>query len=184
MKLRHLLLVSAVSVGFGSAAMAAQDQNSQSGTSASPSTGQQNMQGMEHDPQMVRQLQQKLKQEGFNVGEVDGRWGPQTQGALRQWQQKQGMTASGELDQQSLAGLGLQGADMSTGTNAQNATAGRESMSGTSPSPTGAGANPGTPGNTATTPGTQNTMPGSTTPGAGAATGAGGNAGAAGGAAR
>ena len=103
MKMRHLLLASAVSIAFGSTAFARQDQSSQTGqqdqTSAAQGGGQSDMQSMHNDPQMVRQLQQKLKQQGYDVGAIDGKWGPNTQKALRQWQQSQGMSASGNLDQ-------------------------------------------------------------------------------------
>lgn len=193
MKMRHLLLASAVSIAFGSTAFARQDQSSQTGqqdqTSAAQGGGQSDMQSMHNDPQMVRQLQQKLKQQGYDVGAIDGKWGPNTQKALRQWQQSQGMSASGNLDQQSLSALGIQGSDMN-GSGAQGATAGRDSTgsdsqgtmgNGAAASPngssTGAGGASGATG--AGTGATGNTGTGSTGAGGGAA-GAGGGAGGAG----
>ena len=72
------------------------------GASAGASAGQ-----MQHDQSTVRQAQERLKQLGYEVGEADGIWGPQTQAALRQYQQKEGLTASGELDSRTIAELGL-----------------------------------------------------------------------------
>lgn len=57
------------------------------------------------DPTVVRQVQQSLKEQGYEVGAVDGIWGPKTESAVRQFQQAQGLDASGQLDQQTLAAL-------------------------------------------------------------------------------
>ncbi|HZP85848.1 MAG TPA: peptidoglycan-binding domain-containing protein [Burkholderiales bacterium] len=146
MKFHHLLLASAISMAFGSVAIAqqsqSQDQSSQQQHSQNASQ-QHSMQSMQHDPKMVREIQQKLKQQGYDVREIDGKWGPKTEGALKQWQQAQGMTANGELDQQTMAALGLQGAgSSSTATNSQGsnqsgaATAGNEPSGGTQGSST------------------------------------------------
>lgn len=51
---------------------------------------------------MIRNVQENLKAKGYDAGRADGVWGPQTQGALEQFQQAQGMPA-GELDEQTLA---------------------------------------------------------------------------------
>jgi peptidoglycan hydrolase-like protein with peptidoglycan-binding domain len=58
----------------------------------------------------VRQVQQALDKSGFNAGAADGRWGPETSNALKQFQQKKNIQANGQLDQQTLSGLGLNGA--------------------------------------------------------------------------
>jgi peptidoglycan hydrolase-like protein with peptidoglycan-binding domain len=57
----------------------------------------------------VRQVQQALKDKGHDVGAIDGQWGPKTQNALKEYQQAQGMSASGELDSQTLSSLGVSG---------------------------------------------------------------------------
>ncbi len=64
--------------------------------------------GMQKDSHSVMQIQEKLKQQGFDVGETDGKWGPKTAEALKEFQQKEGLQASGELDQQTLDKLGVQ----------------------------------------------------------------------------
>ena len=57
----------------------------------------------------VRNVQQALIDQGYQVGPVDGRMGPKTREALRDFQQKQGIQANGRLDEQTLAALGVQG---------------------------------------------------------------------------
>jgi hypothetical protein len=58
----------------------------------------------------VRQVQQALDKSGFQVGRVDGRWGPETTNALKQFQQSKNAQADGQLDQQTISDLGLNGA--------------------------------------------------------------------------
>jgi peptidoglycan hydrolase-like protein with peptidoglycan-binding domain len=58
----------------------------------------------------VRQVQQALDKNGFRVGPVDGRWGPKTSDALKHFQQSKNIPANGQLDQQTLSDLGLNGA--------------------------------------------------------------------------
>jgi len=55
----------------------------------------------------IRQLQVALREKGFDVGEADGVLGPRTKNALMQFQQRQGFQASGRLDQQTVAALGI-----------------------------------------------------------------------------
>jgi len=50
-------------------------------------------------PDEVRKVQSALNQNGEDV-KVDGRWGPQTSQALRDYQQKNGLQVSGQLDEQ------------------------------------------------------------------------------------
>ena len=74
----------------------------------------------EHDPPVVRRVQQALKQQGFDVGSIDGQMGPETEGALRQFQQSKGLTQSGNLDQQTLSALGVeQNGSQSQGSSSQ-----------------------------------------------------------------
>jgi peptidoglycan hydrolase-like protein with peptidoglycan-binding domain len=86
-----------------------------SATSASPSSieraggsqayGAASAQG--HSATLVRSAQQALKQHGFDTGAMDGQMGPSTQSALREFQQAKGLPASGDLDAQTLAALGV-----------------------------------------------------------------------------
>ena len=54
----------------------------------------------------VRRVQILLRQKGFESGPPDGVAGPMTRGAVRAFQEKYGMKASGEMDNQFLLGLG------------------------------------------------------------------------------
>jgi hypothetical protein len=56
----------------------------------------------------VRDAQEALRDKGFDVGPIDGIVGPRTQAALREFQQKEGLQASGRLDQQTLAALDVE----------------------------------------------------------------------------
>jgi hypothetical protein len=57
----------------------------------------------------VRQVQQALEKNGVGAGAIDGRWGPKTTDAVKQFQQSKNIRANGQLDQQTLSDLGLKG---------------------------------------------------------------------------
>ena len=57
----------------------------------------------------VRKAQAALNDQGYDVGTVDGRWGPNTQNAVRRFQAKSGLTESGTLDSATLNALGVKG---------------------------------------------------------------------------
>lgn len=59
------------------------------------------------DRETVRKAQQALNQEGYSL-QVDGIVGPQTRGAVKQFQQDKGLQASGELDGNTLSELGIE----------------------------------------------------------------------------
>ena len=54
----------------------------------------------------VRKAQTALNDKGFNVA-VDGRMGPKTEGAVRSFQEKNGLAQSGSLDDSTLNALGV-----------------------------------------------------------------------------
>jgi hypothetical protein len=56
----------------------------------------------------IRQLQQALKEKGHDPGPIDGVMGPQTQQALRQFQQANGIQATGSLNAETKERLGLE----------------------------------------------------------------------------
>lgn len=56
----------------------------------------------------IRKIQQKLNQEGFHSGQVDGKWGSETQAAIKNFQQSKGIKATGQLDERTLDELGLE----------------------------------------------------------------------------
>jgi peptidoglycan hydrolase-like protein with peptidoglycan-binding domain len=63
---------------------------------------------------MVKAAQQALKEKGHDPGSVDGRMGPKTQQALRDFQNAQGIQATGELDAKTMVSLGIEPARTSS----------------------------------------------------------------------
>lgn len=59
-------------------------------------------------PDQVRGIQQTLADRGYDPGPTDGRWGPRTQQALRDFQRAENLQASGRPDPQTLAALGVE----------------------------------------------------------------------------
>jgi len=57
----------------------------------------------------IRQVQIMLNQKGFSIGEPDGVFGERTRAALIQFQQRQGLQASGHIDHQTMTALGVSG---------------------------------------------------------------------------
>jgi len=57
----------------------------------------------------LEEVQERLQQMGFYHGNIDGNWGPETQSALRDYQQQHGMQPNGQLDFPTMADLGLVG---------------------------------------------------------------------------
>lgn len=68
----------------------------------------------------IQQVQEQLKTAGLYTGlykgKADGKIGPETKQAIQQFQQQQGLQATGELDQQTMAAL--QGNQGSAGSSA------------------------------------------------------------------
>lgn len=70
--------------------------------------GQTSQQRLSLDQDTVRQLQEQLQSQGYDVGEVDGVLGPNTRQALTNFQRDQNLQASGQPDQQTMAALGIE----------------------------------------------------------------------------
>ncbi len=86
----------------------------QSGTTGSAVNAQLNNQQAQNtvDPQQlssqqIKRIQQSLDKQGFKSGHADGKWGPETADAGKQFQQKEHMQITGKLDQQTLQALGV-----------------------------------------------------------------------------
>jgi peptidoglycan hydrolase-like protein with peptidoglycan-binding domain len=56
----------------------------------------------------VSRVQEKLRELGFNAGPVNGDFGTKTQAALAQFQLSRAIPASGQLDDRTLAELGVE----------------------------------------------------------------------------
>ena len=57
--------------------------------------------------EVVREIQTRLKNWGYYSGEVDGVYGSKTEEAVRYFQRKNGLTADGQVGNQTLAALGI-----------------------------------------------------------------------------
>ena len=106
------------------------------GGQASASTGAQ-QQGpqapaMAASSQLIRNVQQQLQAKGIDAGPVDGIWGPQTHQGLTDFQQAQGLEASGQLNGPTLAALGIAGQQSASAGN--SASAGQSASGGSSAS--------------------------------------------------
>jgi murein L,D-transpeptidase YcbB/YkuD len=59
----------------------------------------------------VESLQKKLLAKGFNPGAIDGAFGPNTEDALKRFQEREGLDADGIAGPQTLTALGLMEAE-------------------------------------------------------------------------
>lgn len=55
----------------------------------------------------VRQIQQKLSQQGAYQGQVDGQWGEDTANAVREFQRQQNIAPTGRLDMRTISAMGI-----------------------------------------------------------------------------
>jgi peptidoglycan hydrolase-like protein with peptidoglycan-binding domain len=163
MQSKQLAIAIAAAFGLAAPAFSAGDsshrsQGSQDTMSQPSGASQSGMAAQSQGSESVRQAQQALKDKGYDTGPIDGIMGPKTSAALREFQQAQGIQASGRLDQQTLSALDVQSTGMSS-------RSGRDSMSRS----TG-----GTPGPTtssdATSPSPSSTQSGKTPPAASSST--------------
>jgi peptidoglycan hydrolase-like protein with peptidoglycan-binding domain len=108
-KMKKLLLAAVATAAIAYPAYAQQQPQTQPATNQPAAQNQQREEIAPNDLslQQVRNIQEVLKQKGFNPGEIDGVWGTHTTAALREFQTQRGMTASGQLDRQTMSALGL-----------------------------------------------------------------------------
>jgi phage tail tape-measure protein len=66
-----------------------------------------NRHGSARGDNTVRKAQAALNDQGYDVGTVDGRLGPNTESAVRRFQAKSGLAESGTLDGSTLNALGV-----------------------------------------------------------------------------
>ena len=60
---------------------------------------------------LIQDVQKKLREQGFDAGPVNGRFGSKTQAALAQFQLSWSIPVSGMLDRQTLDALGVEPAE-------------------------------------------------------------------------
>jgi peptidoglycan hydrolase-like protein with peptidoglycan-binding domain len=108
------------------------------------STGASASSSAQSDPETIRQVQEQLSQKGEHVS-VDGKMGPQTRAALKKFQQKEGLQATGRLDQKTLAALGVdQSQSGAIGSTGRSGSA-SESMGSSPSSPSSSSPSPAEP---------------------------------------
>ncbi len=126
----------AVAAAFSMSAIAADDkqkdaqsQGTQSSqTQSAPQGSQSSQQASSQSQDMVKQAQEKLSAAGHDAGEPDGIMGPKTQSALKEFQESKGLQASGELDQKTMAALGMsEGSSSSGGSSSGGSSSGASS---------------------------------------------------------
>jgi peptidoglycan hydrolase-like protein with peptidoglycan-binding domain len=69
--------------------------------------------------EFISRVQQKLRELGFDAGPVNGDFGAKTQAALAQFQLSRVIPAGGQLDDQTLAELGVAREDAGAGASAE-----------------------------------------------------------------
>src|SRR3954454_411630 len=98
--MRNLMLATASAIVLGMAGAgighAAEQYSSPTNTSES---AMQTTSAMTASEILIRAAQQQLKYSGLYNGSVDGKMSPETQRALRQFQQQHGLRQSGTLDE-------------------------------------------------------------------------------------
>lgn len=101
--------------GTGSRSMTT---DSESGNKGMQSAAGGTQGGPSADQETVRKVQQTLQSEGMQVGQVDGMMGPETESALRQYQQKHNLQPTGKIDSATLSAMKISssGASGATGT--------------------------------------------------------------------
>ncbi|HEY0834777.1 MAG TPA: peptidoglycan-binding domain-containing protein, partial [Azospirillum sp.] len=107
-------------------------------------------------PQRVRNIQQALNNNGSDIA-VDGVWGPNTRRALRDFQQANGLEATGQLDGRTVSALNIGQSQNSAGQSGGSGGTGGGPNSGTSSGTSSGGSGSGNPGNTGQNTGGQNT---------------------------
>ncbi|MGE5117099.1 MAG: peptidoglycan-binding domain-containing protein [Betaproteobacteria bacterium] len=139
--LKPSALAMALGLALGGAAWAQSDTGSatthDNATTSSQGTSTSSDASMSADT--IRQAQQQLSDKGLYTGQVDGVMGPKTQAALKEFQQKQGMQASGKLDSSTLAALGVQAGGGTSSSPSSSMDSGTSGSAGAAPPPNGSG---------------------------------------------
>ena len=107
----------------------------------------------------IRQAQEALQDQGLYKGQIDGKWGPRTKQAVSQFQKKNGLKQTAQLDQQTLDDLQNNSSGSSSGSMSGGSSSSGRSPNGSSSFNSGSsnGMSGGNgPATTQTNPGGQN----------------------------
>jgi peptidoglycan hydrolase-like protein with peptidoglycan-binding domain len=105
MKLTHLVVAGTAVLSLGAIATGAQARGDQAQRGA-----QQGQAQAGHSAEVIKRVQEKLAAAGHDVGPADGIIGARTRQGLQAFQQAKGIEATGQLDQRTLAALGVDAA--------------------------------------------------------------------------
>jgi len=131
--MKRLLLASAACLALSFPAMAQGNQNGMpshqqtTGSNSQMNKGAQSRSGSQQaasnqartiepsslDKEEIRQIQLSLNKAGYSSGNVDGVWGSETSRALRNYQRTKQLPGEGQLNQRTLAALGVNPASQS-----------------------------------------------------------------------
>jgi peptidoglycan hydrolase-like protein with peptidoglycan-binding domain len=94
--------------GMMKSGSSASDRQMRSGMSRGHKGGSAMRDGAGMGQEKVKAAQQALKDKGHDPGDVDGKMGPRTQQALRDFQKTQDIQATGRLDDKTMQSLGVE----------------------------------------------------------------------------
>lgn len=128
-KLKHVAFAGITALAFSQIAFAGGDKQNQSGMQSEPSARQEQQSTAPGvDQATIKQAQEKLSSKGHDV-QADGVLGAKTQAAVKEFQQKEGIQASGRLDTETLAALGVDEGSAGTGSSSSPASSGSSDKS-------------------------------------------------------
>ncbi|MGD9924660.1 MAG: peptidoglycan-binding protein [Pseudorhodoplanes sp.] len=84
----------------------------------------------ELDQSQIRQIQQALNKHGFDAGNVDGVWGPETRDAVQNFQEKRNLSTDEALNEETLSALGVDFASSMNGGGASTTGSGSSETTG------------------------------------------------------
>jgi peptidoglycan hydrolase-like protein with peptidoglycan-binding domain len=113
------------------------------------------MAGGGQNKEQVKAVQQALKDKGHDPGDVDGVMGQKTKSALRDFQKKEGLKGSGQLDTETMSKLGVEMKTGSAGASSPSASpaTGDKASGGSASSSTGGAGSSSAPGASSTSSG-------------------------------
>src|SRR5581483_9258583 len=76
---------------------------------------------------VILEIQQKLNDQGYNVGKPDGKLGPSTQKGISDFQKAKGLPQTGKPDQQTMNALGVGGQSSGKGGSSQQGSSSKGS---------------------------------------------------------
>lgn len=98
---------SSPSMGSSSGTSSGMSGSAGSGTAGSAAMGADQSATWEGNSTLVRQVEQKLKDQGFTVGSIDGKLDESERSTIKQFQDKKGISQSGKIDQATLSALDI-----------------------------------------------------------------------------